>query len=308
MRRVRHAFTLVELLVVIGIIAVLISILLPALNRARQQAVSAQCMANLQNIGRAALLYAQDFKGWFPPSQMGDPASGNATDEKFLDYNDSNPDRFAVSQAMAKYAGYKVPQYPAPSGTTYKSPETPIFYCPADDQPSRITEPPWPTNNLLFHGHANGNDDGKLRYWWVANPWYWSGSTATINATYGGNVDLAAAVFFAHTDIDPEQKTSHGIGSPGPWFNAGIACKPGYDYLRRTKDKRASEVAICVDRSKQTAVTATNPGGWYMMHGGAAGQNNKKGWKNELFGDGHCEARRMDQLRERCIPAGPQAW
>src|SRR5438477_6280871 len=63
----RRAFTLVELLVVIGIIAVLIAILLPALNRAREQAYTTMCAAHMKQLHNAFLMYANDNKGWSPP-------------------------------------------------------------------------------------------------------------------------------------------------------------------------------------------------------------------------------------------------
>lgn len=62
----RRGFTLVELLVVIGIIAVLIGILLPALSRARSAARSVQCQANLRSIGQALQMYVGAYKGFLP--------------------------------------------------------------------------------------------------------------------------------------------------------------------------------------------------------------------------------------------------
>src|SRR3954454_3596782 len=75
-----RAFTLVELLVVIGIIALLISILLPALNRARDASRTLKCLSNLRQMGLAFQMYASNNKQYlpFPNTTMilNDPTQG----------------------------------------------------------------------------------------------------------------------------------------------------------------------------------------------------------------------------------------
>jgi prepilin-type N-terminal cleavage/methylation domain-containing protein len=67
----KPGFTLVELLVVIGIIALIISMLLPALGKARQQSNQVVCESNLRQIGVAMLIYADEHDGFLFPDKMG---------------------------------------------------------------------------------------------------------------------------------------------------------------------------------------------------------------------------------------------
>jgi len=100
-------FSLVELLVVMGIIAVLIAILLPVLGRAREMGRRTTCLSNLRTLGQAMRMYAQDFRDRLPNSNPPNTA------------HDYNADNYVLVSLNRAYV---------------KAPRT--FYCPSDRDPA----------------------------------------------------------------------------------------------------------------------------------------------------------------------------
>jgi prepilin-type N-terminal cleavage/methylation domain-containing protein/prepilin-type processing-associated H-X9-DG protein len=106
-RRPARGFTLVELLVVIGIIALLISILMPALGRARDQANKIKCMSNLRQVMIGFMGYANANRDWCPFGSRADNPGGVDLPSDWIHYRGGIGGEGLWSSAIAPYIGGK---------------------------------------------------------------------------------------------------------------------------------------------------------------------------------------------------------
>jgi len=273
----RRAFTLVELLVVIGIIAVLIGMLLPALGNARQHAISVQCLANLRSCGQAFYTYANQNRGYFPMMFLSEPqrlpngeAIGTAnggTEQGISGLYFTN-----TKEAMARIINPKSD----PTATPFSAGNIKIMYCPANFFWDADT--PGTTGSGLSHYP----DDfmatrGRINYWYFGNP-----NPYAPQNHYRGP--------FSSIGQPPESQGGATVGTlDWRFWDTNHSGDNRDEYIVKLGDKNMAKNVLMTDHSRQSKQGATTVG-FQFVHGRS--RNFLYGWKNNLYGDGHAESRK----------------
>jgi prepilin-type N-terminal cleavage/methylation domain-containing protein len=264
-----HGFTLVELLVVIAIIAVLLAVLMPALGKVKWMAKVNTCRNNFKQFGMAFNLYAGDYGGSYPSYRLSGTVGANPWDV-YYKYVDDMRNKYNIPLKM--------------------------FYCPAAQGAGHTG--PYPAGDMLAYVDLYSN---------ILTPSAKTNPTQTPSdyvTTGAGMVELRQSLWV------PRQM-NNGLWWPAPGGVPSAEMPKKYSAPLKDSDPTRSLYPVMTDVC-YSSNGPTGGGGANLVNdsrpiseliktidNGGHKRNDVVESTNSVFGDGHVETNKMDQLRPR---------